>query len=110
MHPTRGSARPIRAAAAEGGASLWVNGIDPGFANDWLPLVLTSVCERIEQVRCMEVLNYATYDQAMILTDIMGFGRPLDETPLLLSPGGAATTAGTALTRRMAVALRPAVL
>jgi hypothetical protein len=31
---------PIHAAAAEGGASLFVNGIDPGFANDWLPLVL----------------------------------------------------------------------
>jgi 4-hydroxy-tetrahydrodipicolinate reductase len=95
---------PIRAAAAEGGASLWVNGIDPGFANDWLPLVLTSVCERIEQVRCMEVLNYATYDQAMILTDIMGFGRPLDETPLLLSPG-VLTTAWGSVVQQLAAGL-----
>jgi len=78
---------PIRAAAVEGGASLWVNGIDPGFANDWLPLVLTSVCERVDQVRCLEILDYATYDNAKVLFDIMGFGRPLDDTPTLLVPG-----------------------
>lgn len=78
---------PIHAAAAEGGASLWVNGIDPGFANDWLPLVLTSVCERIDQVRCLEILDYGTYDNAKILFDIMGFGRALDDVPLLLMPG-----------------------
>jgi hypothetical protein len=77
---------PIRSAAAEGGVSLWVNGIDPGFANDWLPLVLTSVCERIDEVRCYEILNYATYDQAMVIFDIMGFGRPLDDIPMLLQP------------------------
>ncbi|HWM03128.1 MAG TPA: diacylglycerol kinase [Actinophytocola sp.] len=78
---------PIRRAAIEGGASLWVNGIDPGFANDWLPLVLTSLCERVDQVRCLEILDYATYDNAKVLFDIMGFGRPLDEVPLLLAPG-----------------------
>jgi len=79
---------PIRSAAADGNASLWVNGIDPGFANDWLPLVLTGVCERIDQVRCLEILDYSTYHNATVLFDIMGFGRPLDaEPPLLLQPG-----------------------
>lgn len=78
---------PIHAAAAEGGASLFVNGIDPGFANDWLPLVLTSVSQRIDQVRCLEVLDYGTYDNAKILFDIMGFGRALDDVPVLLMPG-----------------------
>ncbi|HEY0449554.1 diacylglycerol kinase [Actinophytocola sp.] len=78
---------PIHRAAAEGGASLWVNGIDPGFANDWLPLVLTSVCQRIDQVRCLEILDYSTYDNAKVLFDIMGFGRPMSDTPMLLLPG-----------------------
>jgi hypothetical protein len=86
---------PIHQAAADGGASLWVNGIDPGFANDWLPLVVTGISERIEQVRCMEILNYATYDQAMVLFDIMGFGQPLDQTPLLLQPGVLTTAWGS---------------
>lgn len=80
-------AAPLRQAAADGGTSLWVNGIDPGFANDWLPLTLTSISERIDEVRCMEVLDYSTYDQAMVLFDIMGFGRPLDDVPMLLTPG-----------------------
>ena len=86
---------PVRAAAVEGGASLWVNGIDPGFANDWLPLTITGISERIEQVRCMEILNYATYDQGMVLFDIMGFGRAMDQVPLLLTPGVLTTAWGS---------------
>jgi 4-hydroxy-tetrahydrodipicolinate reductase len=78
---------PISAAAESGGASLFVNGVDPGFANDWLPLVLTSVSERIDEVRCFELLDYSTYDNATVLFDVMGFGKPLDETPMLLMPG-----------------------
>jgi 2,4-diaminopentanoate dehydrogenase len=77
---------PVRQAAVAGGVSLWVNGIDPGFANDWLPLMLTSVCERIDEVRCYEILNYASYDQELVMFDIMGFGRPLDDIPMLLQP------------------------
>jgi 4-hydroxy-tetrahydrodipicolinate reductase len=78
---------PVREAAEQGGASLWVNGIDPGFANDWLPLVVTGISERIDEVRCLEILNYNTYDQGTVLFDIMGFGRPLDDIPMLLQPG-----------------------
>jgi hypothetical protein len=77
---------PVREAAAEGGASLWVNGIDPGFANDWFPLALTGISERIDELRCLEILNYATYNQPTVLFDIMGFGRPMDQTPMLLLP------------------------
>ena len=95
---------PVRRAALDGGASLWVNGIDPGFANDWLPLVVTGISERIEEVRCLEILNYATYDQPMVLFDIMGFGRPLDETPLLLQPG-MLTTAWGSVVRQLAAGL-----
>ncbi|GAA0224186.1 diacylglycerol kinase [Cryptosporangium japonicum] len=80
---------PIRAAAREGGASLWVNGIDPGFANDWMALTLTSLSERIDEVRCLEILDYSTYDNPTVLFDIMGFGKPLieDDVPMLLRPG-----------------------
>jgi len=56
--------------------SLWVNGIDPGFANDWLPLMLTSVCERIDEVRCFEILNYATYDQPMVCSTSWASAAP----------------------------------
>lgn len=80
-------AAPVREAAREGGASCFVNGIDPGFANDALPLTVTGISERIDTVRCQEVLNYATYDQGKVLFTIMGFGRPLDDVPMLLQPG-----------------------
>jgi hypothetical protein len=85
--PAAGLAEGVRKAAADGGSSLFVNGIDPGFANDWMPLALTSISERIDEVRCLEVLNYNTYDQGMILFDVMGFGRALDDLPMLLQPG-----------------------
>lgn len=78
---------PITRAADAGNASLFVNGVDPGFANDWLPLVLTSVSERIDEVRCFELLDYSTYDNATVLFDVMGFGQPMDHTPMLLQPG-----------------------
>ncbi|GDY29573.1 NAD(P)H-dependent amine dehydrogenase family protein [Gandjariella thermophila] len=78
---------PVRRAAVEGGASLWVNGVDPGFANDALPLLLSGVCERIDQVRCAEILDYSSYDNPTVLFDIMGFGKPLDDIPMLLQPG-----------------------
>ena len=80
-------AAPLIAAATKAGVSLFVNGVDPGFANDALPLVLSGICERIEEVRCSEVLNYDTYNQPMVLFDIMGFGRDLHDVPMLLAPG-----------------------
>jgi 4-hydroxy-tetrahydrodipicolinate reductase len=84
--PDEETGAPIRSAALEGGVSIWVNGIDPGFANDWLPLTITGISESITEVRCLEILNYSTYAQPTVLFDVMGFGRPMDETPLLLSP------------------------
>ncbi len=78
---------PLEAAARDGNSSLYVNGIDPGFANDLLPLALAGTCQSIEQVRCMEIVDYATYDSAVVMFDVMGFGKPLEEIPMLLQPG-----------------------
>ncbi|HEY8482766.1 MAG TPA: dihydrodipicolinate reductase [Spirillospora sp.] len=96
--------QPVRDAAAEGGASIFVNGIDPGFANDVLPLAVTGISERIDQVRCMEILNYATYDQGTVLFDVMGFGGPMDETPMLLQHG-VLTMAWGSVVRQIAAGL-----
>ncbi|MET8652165.1 NAD(P)H-dependent amine dehydrogenase family protein [Nocardia aurea] len=78
---------PIEEAAREGNSSLWVNGIDPGFANDLLPLALAGTCLRIDELRCVEIVDYASYDNRAVMFDIMGFGKPLDEVPMLLQPG-----------------------
>jgi hypothetical protein len=77
----------LEAACRAGGTSCYTSGIDPGFANDALPILLLSACERVRSVRVMEIVNYATYDQPTVLFDTMGFAKPLDHTPLLLVPG-----------------------
>ncbi|MBF6472235.1 MULTISPECIES: NAD(P)H-dependent amine dehydrogenase family protein [Nocardia] len=79
--------KPVQEAAAQGNSSLWVNGIDPGFANDLLPLALAGTCLRVDQVRCLEIVDYASYDNRAVMFDIMGFGKPVDEIPMLLQPG-----------------------
>lgn len=72
---------------ARTGASLYVNGIDPGFANDVMPLVLSSLSQRIDHVRMMEICNYDTYTQDVVMNDLFGFGKPLDFPAFLWQPG-----------------------
>jgi 4-hydroxy-tetrahydrodipicolinate reductase len=84
----------LAAACRDGGASIWTSGIDPGFANDLLPLTLSGLCERWTQIRIREIVNYATYDQPEVVLGTMGFGKPLDELPLLLLPGSLALAWG----------------
>ena len=78
--------RALDQACRHGGVSFFASGIDPGFANDVLPLTLSGLCERWTQIRIREIVNYASYDQAEVLFETMGFGKPLDHTPPLLRP------------------------
>jgi 4-hydroxy-tetrahydrodipicolinate reductase len=71
----------------KGESSLLTSGIDPGFANDLLPLVLSGLCGTWEEIRVQEIINYASYAQPEVLFETMGFGRPLDHTPIVLMPG-----------------------
>jgi 4-hydroxy-tetrahydrodipicolinate reductase len=90
VHPTTLQADitgQLEDACRQGESSFLTSGIDPGFANDTLPLVLSGLCERWEEVRILEIINYATYDQPQVLFDTMGFGKTLDDTPILLAPG-----------------------
>jgi 4-hydroxy-tetrahydrodipicolinate reductase len=78
---------PLDDACTTGGVSCFTSGIDPGWANDILPLLLTGTCEDIEHLRVMEIVNYKDYEQPTVLFDTMGFGQALDAKPLLLIPG-----------------------
>jgi len=80
----------LDAACRQGGTSCYFSGIDPGFANDLVPIAVMSASERVDSVRILEILNYDTYDQAEVLFGTMGFAQPLDHTPLLLFPGSLA--------------------
>jgi hypothetical protein len=94
----------VEDAAREGGSSLFITGVDPGFANDLIPFAFASTCQRIEQVRCMEIADYATYDGATVMFDVMGFGRPLDDLPILFQPGVLSIAWGTTI-RQLAAGL-----
>lgn len=90
LHPAtadRAIVELLEAACADGATSCFTSGIDPGFANDLIPLTLTGMCSRVDSVRVAEILNYDTYDQATVLFDTMGFGKSMDEVPFLLMPG-----------------------
>ena len=78
---------PLEEACREDDESCFTSGVDPGFFNDIVPLVLTGACERVDSVRVQEVLNYATYDQPTVLFETMGFGQPMEASPILLLPG-----------------------
>src|SRR6201998_1244137 len=82
--------------ARQGNSSIFINGVDPGFISDLIPFALAGTCQRIEQVRCMEIADYASYDGAEVM-NYMGFGRPLDEVPMLLQPGILSIAWGTAI-------------
>ncbi|MDR7085345.1 hypothetical protein J2X11_000184 [Aeromicrobium panaciterrae] len=94
----------IEEAGKTGNASLHANGIDPGWANDIFPLQLTSLSQRIDQVRVLEIADYSTYDQAVTMGEIFGFGKPIDEVAPLWQPGMLASGWGPVV-RQMAAGL-----
>lgn len=71
----------MEAAAKQGHASLYASGIEPGFAADYLPLVLSTQSSRIDKVHCFEIGLYDDYGVPDIMSDALGFGRPLDYAP-----------------------------
>lgn len=90
VYPPSAPARyrePLAAACKAGGVSCFTSGIDPGFANDLIPFAFLGSVARVDSLHVMEILDYSTYLQADVLFDIMGFGKPLEELPLLLQPG-----------------------
>lgn len=89
--------RQDRRIGPRGGASIFISGVDPGFANDLIPFAFAGTCQNVQQVRCMEIADYATYDGSTVMFDVMGFGLPMDQTPMLFLPGILGMAWGTTL-------------
>lgn len=71
-------------ACAASGASILVSGIDPGWAMDVLALNIAGMSSDITEIRCQEIMNYQHYDQPDVVRSVIGFGGPMDETPMML--------------------------
>jgi hypothetical protein len=68
----------------ETGRSCFTTGIDPGFANDLLPLTLMGTCARVDRVRIQEILDYSTY--AGDYAGPMGLSQPMEFEAMLEKP------------------------
>ncbi|OBG52640.1 MULTISPECIES: dihydrodipicolinate reductase [unclassified Mycobacterium] len=73
----------VRAAALAGGVTIYTSGIEPGFAGDQFAVMLSTLSNTIRSVRAQEIFDYSAYPNEYSMFDAMGFGRPLDFTPLL---------------------------
>ncbi len=76
----------VEAAIADGGGSLFVSGIDPGWGNDILPALASGLASTVEQVRCQEIFDYTTYDQPDSVRFLIGMGEPMDYEPPMVAP------------------------
>jgi hypothetical protein len=94
----------VEDAAQEGSSSVYITGVDPGFATDLLPVAIASTCQHFEQVRTMEIADYSTYDGATVMFDVMGFGNQIGDFPMLFLPGVLSIAWGTAI-RQLAAGL-----
>ena len=90
-------AEPIKAACEQGNATCFNNGIDPGFANDTMPLVFTGLSESWRSIRVQEIINYATYEQENTIREVMGFGYPTDHQCMLFETGALSMAWGGAV-------------
>ncbi|MFJ6698169.1 dihydrodipicolinate reductase [Streptomyces sp. NPDC091272] len=77
---------PLLAAVADGGGALFVSGVDPGWGNDVLPLLVSGLGSTIDTIRCQEIFDYSTYDQPDSVRDLIGMGHPMEyEPPMLMA-------------------------
>ncbi|CAN5655210.1 hypothetical protein BH10ACT1_BH10ACT1_34340 [soil metagenome] len=84
----------LQAACISGNSTLYTSGIDPGFGNAGITVHALALCKEVQTVRMMEIVNYATWDNAFTMFEIMGFGKERTDQSLLLSPGSTALAWG----------------
>src|SRR5690606_2892250 len=72
---------PLLDAVAAGGGPLFVSGVDPGWADDVLPLLISGIASRIDPIRCQEIFDYSTYDREDSVRHLVGMGQPMDHHP-----------------------------
>ncbi|KUI28877.1 dihydrodipicolinate reductase [Mycobacterium sp. IS-1496] len=79
---------PLEQACDAGDASLYVNGIDPGYSGDTEVHSALSLVTRATSVTVQEIFDYGNYDDFEFTGKSMGFGLSAeDEQPLFYLPG-----------------------
>ncbi len=65
----------VEQACHRGGASIHSTGSSPGFITEALPIVLASIQRRLNSLHINEFADVSSRDSAMMIFDIMGFGK-----------------------------------
>ena len=65
----------LEAACRRGGTTFHSTGLNPGWLGDVLPLTMSALSRRIEQVYVREISNFQTYPSPEIMFNMMGFGK-----------------------------------
>lgn len=76
----------LEEACKAGNSSYHCTGIEPGFTGDVLPLVMSSLSERVDAIHFQEKINVAQYDEPVQLHGY-GIGRTLEQDAALYHPG-----------------------
>jgi hypothetical protein len=90
IHPPAADAAirdPLEEACEAGGSTLFVNGIDPGFSGDVLPLAALQVADQIEEILVQELYDYSSYEDPGLTGVAFGFGQPASYQAPLGMPG-----------------------
>lgn len=66
-------------ACRRGGSTFHSTGLNPGWLGDVLPLTMSALSRRIDQVYVREISNFQFYPSPEIMFDMMGFGKTLKE-------------------------------
>ncbi|VBA40391.1 hypothetical protein LAUMK191_03466 [Mycobacterium attenuatum] len=70
--------------------SLYASSIEPGFAADYLPLVLSTQSSTIEKIHALEIGLHDDHGVADIMINGLGFGQSLDYQRWVASAGAIA--------------------
>ena len=65
----------LQRACRRGGSTFHSTGLNPGWLGDVLPLTMSALSQRIEQIHVREISNFQGYPSPEIMFGMMGFGK-----------------------------------
>lgn len=68
----------LQAACEKGGTTLMGTGVEPGFMFERVMPTLTGMCTDVDSIRLVEVIDAANHPAAMMISEALGIGKPLD--------------------------------
>jgi len=65
----------LEEACRKGGSTFHSTGLNPGWLGDLLPMTMTALSKRVDQIYVREISNFQYYPSPEIMFDMMGFSK-----------------------------------